>query len=80
MAERMIFSYDKEGDILDISVGLPQKALSREISDDFFVRVDEKGKIVGFMVLNFEKRCSNKAEEKIPIEAQFFLSPEAIIA
>ena len=35
MAEKMSFSYDKEGDILDISVGLPQKALSKEISDDF---------------------------------------------
>ena len=80
MAEKMSFSYDKEGDILDISVGLPQKALSKEISDDFFVRVDEQGKIVGFMILNFEKRCGNKAAEKIPIEAEFMLSEEALAA
>lgn len=80
MAERMSFSYDKEADVLDISVGLPQKALSKEISDDFFVRVDEKGKIVGFMMLNFEKRCSNKAEERIPIEAEFILSKEVMSA
>lgn len=80
MAERMSFSYDKEGDILEISVGLPQKALFKEISDDFFVRVDAQGKIVGFMILNFEKRCGNKAEEKIPIEAEFMLSEEVLAA
>ncbi len=74
MAEKMTFAYDKEGDILDISVGSPQKAISREISEDFFVRVDAQGKIIGFMVLNFEKRFSNKGEEEIPIEAEFILS------
>ncbi len=80
MAEKMSFSYDKEADVLDIFVGSPQKALSKEITDDFFVRVDEKGKIVGFMVLNFEKRCSSKIEERIPIEAEFMLSEEALAA
>ncbi len=71
--EEMIFSYDKEGDVLDISVGLPKKALSKEISEDFFVRIDERGKIVGFMVLNFEKRFKHKNQEKIPLEAKFML-------
>jgi len=73
MAEKMIFSYDKEGDVLDISLGKPQKALSKEIADDLFIRTDTKGKIVGFMMLNFEKRFKHKSEEKIPLEAEFNL-------
>ena len=36
MEKALNFSYDKEGDILDISLGKPQKAVSEEISDDFF--------------------------------------------
>ncbi len=71
MAERMIFSYDREGDVLDISLGQPKKALSKEIANDFFVRLDEQGKVVGFMVLNFAQRFKDKEEESIPIEAEF---------
>lgn len=74
MAEKMIFSYDKEGDVLDISLGKPQKSVSREITDDIFIRLDKVGKITGFMVLNFEKRFKNKTEEKIPLEAEFTLA------
>jgi len=73
MAEKMIFAYDREGDILDISIGKPKPALSREIADDFFVRMDIERKIVGFMLLNFEKRFKHKSEEKIPLEAEFNL-------
>ncbi len=75
----MIISYDKEGDVLDISVGQPQKALSKEISEDFFVRLDKNGKISGFMLLNFEKRFKTKREE-IPIEAEFTLTKEPLAA
>ena len=71
--EEMIFSYDKEGDVLDISIGLPKKALSKEISEDFFVRIDKQGSIVGFMMLNFEKRFQHKTQEKIPLTAKFLL-------
>ena len=35
MAQRLRFAYDKEADILDISLGKPQQAISREIEDDF---------------------------------------------
>ena len=73
MAEKITFSYDKEGDVLDISLGEPQKASSREIADDIFVRINTRGKITGFMMLNFEKRFKNKTEEKIPLEAEFNL-------
>ena len=67
MAKRIRFSYDKEGDVLDISLGEPRKAIAREINDDFFIRVDVKSKeIVGFSVLNFEKGFHKFLAEKYP--------------
>ena len=42
MEEGLRFSFDKEADVLDISIGMPKKAVSREIEDDFFVRIDPK--------------------------------------
>jgi len=76
MAKKMIFSYDKEGDLLDISVGKPQKAVSTEVVDDFFVRKDVKtGKIVGFSILNFEKWFKGEKDERIvPLSASFQLA------
>ena len=38
MDEKLRFAYDKEGDVLDISMGEPRKAISTEIEDDFYVR------------------------------------------
>ncbi|MBI4153897.1 DUF2283 domain-containing protein [Candidatus Woesearchaeota archaeon] len=53
----MEFHYDPEGDILDVNIGKPKAAISREIDDDFFVRIDKNAKkVVGFMVMNFGKK------------------------
>ena len=76
MEERLRFSFNKESDILDISVGRPKKAISREIDGDFFIRVDPKtNEIVGFSILNFEKWFKSQKEGKIvPIRANFLLA------
>ncbi|OGB90184.1 hypothetical protein A2625_04295 [candidate division WOR-1 bacterium RIFCSPHIGHO2_01_FULL_53_15] len=75
MGKEVAFYYDSDEDILDISVGKPRRAVSTEISDDFFVRKDVKThKIVGFSVLNFEKWFKGKKEERtVPISANFHL-------
>ena len=76
MEKALNFSYDKEGDTLDISFGKPQKAVSEEISDDFFVRLEPKTKkIIGFMILNFEKRFSKAHKiEILPVIGNFRLA------
>lgn len=73
MEEKLNFFYDKEGDVLDVSIGSPRKAVSEEVSEDFFIRKDPKTKeIVGFMMLNFEKRFSKLGKkESVPIKAVF---------
>jgi len=75
MEEGLRFSFDKEVDVLDISIGKPKKAISREIEDDFFVRVDPKTqKVVGFSILNFEKWFKSEDKRSIPIKAEFLLA------
>ncbi len=73
--EKLTFYYDDKGDILDISVGKPRKAISNEIGDDILERIDpETKKIIGFTILNFKKRFKgNKTEQSfpIPIKAEF---------
>lgn len=57
--EKIMFFYDKEGDVLDISIGKPIKAISKEVGDDIVDRLDPKtNKIVGFTILNLKRRCS----------------------
>jgi uncharacterized protein YuzE len=75
MEERLAFSYDREGDILDISIGKPRAAISKEVDNDVFVRQDKKtGEVVGFMIMNFEKRFGKLGkEEVIPVSGKFKL-------
>jgi uncharacterized protein YuzE len=68
MEKKMKFFFDKEGDILDISLGEPEEATSREIGDDIIVRINSKDEIVGFTILNFEK---SKMESDLPLYAKF---------
>lgn len=74
MGKKLRMAYDKEGDVLDVSLGDPCQAISEEVEDDFFVRRHpDTGEIVGFSVLNFEKWFRDVREYKtLPLEGQFF--------
>lgn len=55
-------SYNKEKDILYLSVGDPRPAISEELEDDILLRLDiETGAVVGLTVENFSTRF-NAAE------------------
>ncbi len=74
MEEGLNFHYDAEGDILDISVGKPRKALSVEVGNDVLERVDPNTKkIIGFTILNFRKHFQASAEKefRVPVKADF---------
>ncbi|HUC38600.1 MAG TPA: DUF2283 domain-containing protein [Candidatus Acidoferrum sp.] len=78
MNEKLRFMFDEKGDILDISIGKPKKAISKPLEDDILVRINPKTKkIVGFTILNFRKRFKDsKTVEKIdtPIRASLSLA------
>lgn len=75
MAKELKFSYDREGDVLDVSIGEPEEAISREVTDDFFIRISPvSGEVIGFSILNFEKWFKDKTDFKtIPLSAKFEL-------
>lgn len=61
----MQLAYDREADVLYLSVGDPRPAISREIGDDVLLRVDvETGQVVGLTVLNLSTR---NTLEQLPI-------------
>jgi hypothetical protein len=63
------FFFDEEGDMLDITIGKPRKAIAKELKNDMAIRVDpESGEIVGIVMLNFMKRFRlKKKPEKIEL-------------
>ena len=75
MAKRITFSYDKKGDLLDISLGKAKKAISTEVEDDFFIRKDIKsGEVIGFSILNFEKWFQGEKDvREVPLSGSFHL-------
>ena len=63
--------FDKKGDILDISLGAPREAISKEIGDDILMRIDpETSEVLGFTILNFEKRFERTKVEIFPLTAK----------
>jgi len=73
MEKNLKFFFDKKGDILDIAIGEPSEAMSKELDNDVIMRINPKTKeIMGFTILNFEKRfeCLENSET-IPIAATF---------
>jgi len=54
MEKTIMFFYDKDNDIMDISFGKPKVAISEEDDDDIIVRIDPKSKeTLGFTIINF---------------------------
>jgi len=50
----IMFFYDKDSDVMDISLGKPKAAISEEADDDIVVRIDPNSReIIGFTIINF---------------------------
>lgn len=64
--------YDKEGDVLYLSVGDPRPAVSEEIGDDVLLRRDpQTGDIVGLTILNLSARFGSLGSpQKLPVEIE----------
>ncbi|HLD12543.1 MAG TPA: DUF2283 domain-containing protein [Candidatus Nanoarchaeia archaeon] len=54
--KKIVIHYDKEGDILEITLGRLVESVGREVDDDVFEHRDKEGNIVGLTVINFKKR------------------------
>jgi uncharacterized protein YuzE len=76
MRKEMRMVYDEEGDILDVSIGIPMEAISREVEGDFFIRIaPATGEVVGFSIINFKKWFRDSKDVKVlPITGELALS------
>lgn len=75
MGKEIKMAYDDEGDVLDVSIGEPEEAVSREVEDDFFLRVNPVGgEVIGFSILNFRKWFKDAKDVKtLPVKAELAL-------
>jgi uncharacterized protein YuzE len=79
MAKTLTFSYEPSSDELNIHIGEPRPAISKEIDDEIYLRIDpETREVLGLTVLNFRARFGRaKAEPMslaLPVLAQLKLS------
>ncbi len=55
--------YDKDADVLYVSIGKPRPAISREVGDDVLLRVDpDSGDVVGMTIINLSSRFGTLSE------------------
>ncbi len=71
------FAYDREADVLYLSVGRPQKARTVEIGRDFILRLNSKtDRVIGLTIVDFSKHfaaISKKVPSKGNINAERLL-------
>ena len=79
MANQLRIAYDKEADVLDVSLGEPKAAVSHEAEDDLFLRLDPRtGELVGFSLINFSRWFHHVGDFKVlPIVADLAPSDTA---
>ena len=66
------YHYDREEDILYVTLGDSDSALCIEQGNGFLVRIDpESGEVVGFTVIDFSLRAAGRVA--IPVYAEFAL-------
>lgn len=62
-SNQLIFSYDREVDVLYVSVGNPMPGISEETKDGIILRYDMKtNKLIGFTMVDF---LANFKEKKV---------------
>lgn len=65
----IISNYDKEDDILYLSLGKPTPSITNEIEDGILVRKDIKTKkVIGVTILDYKYRKNRKMKINIPKE------------
>ena len=84
MEKRLTYSYNKEADELNISIGKPQESISLEIDDEIYLKLHPRTKeIMGFTVLHFEQRFKNKKKMEafpLPVTARFSIQKKELAA
>jgi uncharacterized protein YuzE len=74
MRKEIQFHYDREADVLYLSVGKPQRAKTVEMGEDFILRLHPKtGQVVGITIIDFSRHFPQlkAAQIKFPVNGSF---------
>ncbi len=73
MNENLRLLYDKEADVLYVSVGHPEHTDHVELDDDFILRLDpQTKKVVGFTRIDFAAHFAQREPPlSVPLKATF---------
>ena len=79
MQNKIQFHYDREADVLYLSVGKPQRAKTVEMGEDFVLRLNPKtGEVVGMTIVDFIRHFPQlKSGLKLAVNGSF--SPAQIL-
>jgi uncharacterized protein YuzE len=67
--EKLRVWFDQEGDLLEVEF-MKKKGFMKSVGDDIFLRVDQKGNILGFSILNATKRFEKIKEIELPVKGK----------
>jgi len=74
--ENIKFHYDKEADVIYFSLGMPKKAKTLEITDDFILRLNpETQEVVGLTIVDFSRHFN--LFKKLPKEG--YITPDEVL-
>ena len=74
MRKEVQFHYDREADVLYLSVGKPQRARTMEMGEDFVLRLHPKtAQVIGITIINFSRHFPQlkPARGDLPINGSF---------
>ena len=74
MRKKVQFHYDREADVLYLSVGKPQRAKTVEMGEDFVLRLHPKtGEVIGVTIIDFSRHFPQlkPAHLKFPVNGSF---------
>ena len=75
MDKKLTLSYDKDADVLYMSFGAPQKAISEESEEGILIRRHpDTREVVGVTIIDFEKRFSSLQQLPITLEETLLFS------
>jgi|YNPNPStandDraft_1061719.scaffolds.fasta_scaffold80193_3 uncharacterized protein YuzE len=67
--QQMSIWYDREGDYLEVTFA-NRKGYFKDAGDDVFLRVDRKGRVIGFAILNVTKQTQLMQRIKLPLAVE----------
>ena len=80
MRKQVQFHYDREADVLYLSVGSPQRAKTVEIGEDFILRLHPKtAEVVGLTIISFSKHFPQLKPARLDLPINGFFDPVRLL-